>query len=71
MLVKKAISVLDKWKDDVRVTYPTKSSKTGLSDRFTSDYMIGRVAVGIVIMEGNGDRSVIGRHMKGALHKEV
>jgi hypothetical protein len=27
---------LDKWKDDVRVTYPTKTSKTGLSDRFTS-----------------------------------
>ncbi len=46
---------LDKWKDDVRVTYPTKSSKTGLSDRFTSEYMIGRVAVGIVIVEGNGD----------------
>jgi hypothetical protein len=45
----------DEWKDDVRITYPAKSSKTGLSDRFTSEYMIGRVAVGIVIVEGNGD----------------
>jgi len=42
-------------KNDVRITYPTKGSKTGLSDRFTSEYMIGRVAVGIVIVEGNGD----------------
>jgi len=41
-------------KDKVRITYPTKGSKTGLSDRFTSEYMIGRVAVGIVIVEGNG-----------------
>jgi len=41
-------------KDKVRITYPTKDSKTGLSDRFTSEYMIGRVAVGIVIVEGNG-----------------
>ena len=42
-------------KDKVRITYPTKGSKTGLSDRFASEYMIGRVAVGIVIVEGNGD----------------
>jgi hypothetical protein len=42
-------------KDKVRITYPTKASNTDLSDRFTSEYMIGRVAVGIVIVEGNGD----------------
>jgi hypothetical protein len=42
-------------RDKVRITYPSKSSKTDLPDRFTSEYMIGRVAVGIVIVEGNGD----------------
>ena len=46
---------LEGFKDKVRITYPTKGSKTSLSDRFTSEYMIGRVAVGIVIVEGNGD----------------
>ena len=46
---------VERLKDKVRITYPTKGSKTGLSDRFTSEYMIDRVTVGIVIVEGNGD----------------
>jgi hypothetical protein len=62
---------LERLKDDVRITYPAMGSKTGLSNRFTSEYMIGRVAVGIVIVEGNGDSQWQGQtlHASDYLHR--
>ncbi len=55
---------LEGFKDKVRITYPTKDSKTGLSDRFTSEYMIGRVVVGIVVVEGNSNDRYDWRHKR-------
>jgi hypothetical protein len=51
---------LHQWKEGIGVVHLTEEAKTHHSDRLTSEYMIGRAAVGILIIEGNGDRSIIG-----------